>query len=85
LTLSIAEIERTVIGNRKKVVLEITDSDGNGGNVPTGLINITEWDIKNETLATREPTVTKTSGSGTLVIGGEGSAADMYLLTAMGW
>ena len=69
----------------KKVVLEVTDSDGSGGNVPTGLTNITDWGAKNETLASREPTVTRTPGSGTLALGGEGSASDVYLVTAWGW
>jgi hypothetical protein len=85
LTLSVTELERTVVGNRKKVVLQIVDSNGNGGNVPTGLINITDWDVKNQTLASREPTVTRTEGSGTLVLSSGGSAADVYLLTAYGW
>lgn len=85
MTLSIVELERTTVGNRKKIVMQITDSDGSGGNVITGLTNITDWDVKNQTLASREPTVTRTEGSGTLVLGDEGSASDVYLLTVYGW
>jgi hypothetical protein len=65
--------------------MQITDSSGSGGNVITGLTNIIDWDIKNQTLASREPTITRTEGSGTLVLGGEGNAADVYLLTVYGW
>jgi len=85
LTLSVTELERTVVGNRKKVVLQIIDSDGSGGNVITGFTNIIDWDVKNQTLASREPTVTRTEGSGTLALGDEGNASDVYLLTAYGW
>ena len=85
MTLSVTILERTVLGNRKKVVMQITDSDGSGGNVDTGLVNLTDWDIKNQTLASREPTLTRTEGSGTVTIGSEGNAADVYLLTAYGW
>lgn len=85
MTLTVTEVERSRVANRKKVVLSISDSDGSGGDVDTGLTHITDYDIKNTTLADREPTLTVSSGSGTVTIGSEGSTDDVYLLTVYGW
>jgi hypothetical protein len=84
MTLTVVEHARTVVGKLRKVVLDITDSDGSGGAVDTQFSYLESADIVNRTSVAREPTLTYSHDSGSITIGSEGNASDVYQLTAYG-
>jgi hypothetical protein len=81
LALTITEVLRSVIGNRRIVVKQIVD-DGSGGAVDTGLSGIDSAMVVNETSGARTPGLS--IASGVVTLGAEGNSNDIHLLTVIG-